>query len=131
MFTKLQTNDDPPHLVAEQQGGLSHRLLHILVRDEPVALWRLPRATATGLLEQREQPVDLVRVVLYELNGAVKLCAVLDGHTAVLLSRDDVVVLLALYNTAAMLHWHLIKLGENSTISPLNSRLQLSVPFHY
>lgn len=83
----------PPHLVPQLQGSLPHRPLHLVVSDEAVPLGGLSGGPATGHLECGEEPIHMFGVVLNQLCGVVKLGAVIDPHTAIQVTSDDVMVL--------------------------------------
>ena len=92
----LPSRGGRPYLISQQQRSLPHCRLHLLMGYEPIPLRRLARAAWAWCLESGEQPVHFACVVLHKFNGTGKLCPILYCHTAILLSRDDIVKLLRL-----------------------------------
>ncbi len=80
------------HLVSQQECHFLHRLLHLLVSDEPVALRRLTGVSRARVLEHREESVHVLDVVPYQFHRTLKLGTVLDGYCAIQMSGYNVMV---------------------------------------
>lgn len=85
------------HLVAQLESCLSHGPLHLVMGDEPVSLGGLAWTPPARNLEGGEETIHVPRVILDQLHGVVKLCAVVNPHAAIEVSGDDVVVSVTLH----------------------------------
>lgn len=84
------------YLITQQKSHFHHGLLHFLVGDEAIALGWLAGAPLARNPECCQKAVYASGVVVDQFHRAFKLRPVLNGHSAINMSGDNVVELVFL-----------------------------------